>query len=166
MAPSITFFVTFALLFGLGSGALFAIDLGSEYVKVALIKPGRVPISIVQNELSKRKTVAAVAFQSTTRLYGEDALSLITRKPEKVLLRIRDFLGRNTSDPFLEELNGADSKWKPPYLYKNDSRSIRFDLGEDESITAVEVLVYFPRFMTLHLFSGEFAFLSEGNHKQ
>ena len=124
-------------------GALFAVDLGSEYVKVALIKPGRQPISVVNNEFSKRKTPAAVAFQSATRLYGEDALTLLSKTPERVFLRIRDFLGRNASDVFLHDLFGADRKWKPSYVYVEDVKrnTIQFDIGVGETLTVEEILV-------------------------
>ena len=39
--------------------AVLGIDYGSEYVKVSIVAPGRTPISIVINEISKRKSTAA-----------------------------------------------------------------------------------------------------------
>jgi len=122
--------------------ALFAVDLGSEYIKVSLIKPGRVPISVVHNELSKRKTIAAVAFRENTRAYGEDALNLATKIPSRVFFRIRDYLGRNASDPILEKLQGMRS----PYSFAADSDrlSIRFDIGANETLTSEEILVRAP----------------------
>ena len=134
----------FLLLLRGVSAALFAVDLGSANVKVSLIKPGRVPISVVHNELSKRKTPAVVAFQSETRLYGEDALALLSKTPQRVFLRTRDFLGRNASDPFLENLfGGGHTSFKPPYQYiqKDDDVTVRFDIGDDASLTSEEVLV-------------------------
>lgn len=136
-------FLSILLLAGTASGALFAVDLGSEFVKVALIKLGRVPISVVNNELSKRKTPAAVAFQSQTRLYGEDAIGLATKLPQRVFVRIRDFLGRNATDPFLADLFGADPKWKPPYQYLQDTErsTVQFDIGDGDALTTEEILV-------------------------
>ena len=43
------------------SAAVLGIDYGSEFVKVSIVAPGRTPISIVINEISKRKSTAAVA---------------------------------------------------------------------------------------------------------
>lgn len=41
------------LLAATANGALMSIDLGSEYLKVCLVKPGRTPISIAVNEMSE-----------------------------------------------------------------------------------------------------------------
>eukprot|EP00210_Caulerpa_lentillifera_P001908 g1835.t1 len=122
------------------SAALFAVDLGSEFIKVSLIKPGRVPISIVHNELSKRKTPSAVAFHHTTRVYGEDAYTLLTKTPDRVFLRTRDFLGRNASDPLLGHLFGENEEWKAPYKFKSDSKIIHFQTGDQESLSVLEIL--------------------------
>ena len=75
-------------------GALLAVDYGSEWVKAALVAPGRAPVSIVLNEASKRKSLAAVAFSGGERTLGDDAAALASRYPERVVLRARDLLGR------------------------------------------------------------------------
>jgi hypothetical protein len=82
-----------ALLPG-ASAALLAVDYGSEWVKAALVAPGRAPISIVLNEASKRKSLAAVSFSAGERALGDDAGALAARYPERVYLRARDLLGR------------------------------------------------------------------------
>jgi activator of 2-hydroxyglutaryl-CoA dehydratase len=41
---------------------VLGVDIGSENIKVTLVQPGRVPISIVTNEMSRRKSPGAVAF--------------------------------------------------------------------------------------------------------
>jgi hypothetical protein len=43
-------------------GKVLGVDIGSENIKVAIVQPGRVPISIVTNEMSRRKSPGAVAF--------------------------------------------------------------------------------------------------------
>ena len=78
--------------------ALMAIDLGSENMKISIVKPGRIPISIVINEMSKRKTPASVAIVNGDRLVGEEAAALIGRYPEKVFSGFRDMLGKNADD--------------------------------------------------------------------
>jgi hypoxia up-regulated 1 len=82
-----------------GLGALVSIDLGSEFLKVALIKPGRIPISIVTNEMSKRKTPALVGVVNGERLVGEEAASVTARFPEAIVARARDLLGKTVDDP-------------------------------------------------------------------
>ena len=64
--------------------ALMAIDLGSENIKISIVKPGKIPISIVINEMSKRKTSASLAVVEGSRLVGEEAAALSARYPDKV----------------------------------------------------------------------------------
>lgn len=47
---------------GAYGGPLMAVDFGGEFIKVSVVKPGRTPISIVPNEMSKRRTSAQVGF--------------------------------------------------------------------------------------------------------
>ena len=73
---------------GAARGApLMVVDLGGEFVKVAAIKAGRTPISIVPNEMSKRRTSAQVAFVDGQRLLGEEAAALGVRYPGRVYAR-------------------------------------------------------------------------------
>lgn len=51
------------------------------------MKPGRIPISIVNNEMSKRRTSAQVAFVDGDRLLGEEADALSVRFPDQVYAR-------------------------------------------------------------------------------
>ena len=44
------------------ASAVLGIDLGTEYIKAALVKPG-IPLEIVLTKDSKRKEAAAVAFK-------------------------------------------------------------------------------------------------------
>mmetsp|Transcript_27424 Transcript_27424/g.69745 ORF Transcript_27424/g.69745 Transcript_27424/m.69745 type:complete len:1029 (-) Transcript_27424:524-3610(-) len=89
------------LLMGLATAqaSIMAIDLGSEYLKVSLIKPGRTPIAIVVNEMSKRKTPALVGFANGERLLGEEASSFSVRYPETIVARAQDLLGKSADDP-------------------------------------------------------------------
>jgi hypoxia up-regulated 1 len=78
--------------------ALMAIDLGSENLKVSIVQPSKIPISIVLNEMSKRKTAASVAVVNGERLVGEDAAALAARFPDKVFSGFRDLLGKRYDD--------------------------------------------------------------------
>jgi hypoxia up-regulated 1 len=81
--------------------AMMAIDLGSEFLKISILKPGRIPISIVNNEMSKRKTPVAIAFVDKHRLVGDEAAALAARYPDRVITRLRDLLGKSYDDPEL-----------------------------------------------------------------
>ncbi|ERN07661.1 heat shock 70 kDa protein 17 [Amborella trichopoda] len=111
------------------NSAVCSIDLGSEWMKVAVVnlKPGQSPISVAINEMSKRKSPALVAFHSGDRLVSEEASGLIARYPNKVFAHIRDFLGRPFK--FVQELMNA---MYLPYDIVEDHRgaaAIRIDDG-------------------------------------
>ncbi|KAA8492858.1 Hypoxia up-regulated protein 1 [Porphyridium purpureum] len=82
-----------ALAAGRGSdAALMGIDLGSQYIKVATIFPRR-GVDLVVNEQAKRKTPAAVAFTAeNARVFGDAALAVAAKKPQRALLLTRDAL--------------------------------------------------------------------------
>lgn len=95
---------------------MIAIDLGSEYLKVAAIKPGKVPIQIVVNEMSRRKSPALVGLVpagdaaqaagggSMERVLGEEAFSLSVRFPETSFSRTRDLLTRPPGHPMVTKM--------------------------------------------------------------
>lgn len=96
----------FVLLFALSvfptpRAATMTVDLGSDTLKVGIVQPTKTPISIVLNEMSKRKTAAAVAVVKGERLVGEDAAALAARFPEKVFTGFRDMLGKRFDDEIL-----------------------------------------------------------------
>ena len=87
------------------SSAVLGVDLGTEYIKAALVKPG-VPLDIVLTKDSKRKETAAVAFKSLRtrsnsaeneafpeRIYGSDAVALSVRFPKDVYSNLKPLLG-------------------------------------------------------------------------
>ncbi|KAJ8532039.1 hypothetical protein K7X08_011962 [Anisodus acutangulus] len=80
----------------LSESAVWSIDLGSEWFKIAVVnlKPGQPPISIAINEMSKRKTPSLVAFHSGSRLIGEEASGIAARYPHKVYSHLRDLISK------------------------------------------------------------------------
>eukprot|EP00939_MAST-03C_sp_MAST-3C-sp1_P003885 g3885.t1 len=77
-------------------GAILGIDLGSQWTKVALVKPG-IPFQIVTNTASKRKTSTLVGFDSEySRIYAGDAENVMKRKPTQVFPMSRNMLGRHS----------------------------------------------------------------------
>ena len=81
---------------------MLGIDLGTEYIKAALVKPG-IPLEIVLTKDSKRKETAAVAFKSSRskkdttsfpeRIYGGDAIAIAPRFPGDVYPNLKPLLG-------------------------------------------------------------------------
>ena len=64
-----TLIVLFAL--SVTEAAVMAIDYGTDWFKVALVKPG-VPLDIVLNRDSKRKTQSVLTIRGEERIYGGD----------------------------------------------------------------------------------------------
>lgn len=83
------------------ASAVLGIDLGTEYIKAVLVKPG-IPLEIVLTKDSKRKEVSAVAFKPLQdvqsgsfpeRVYGSDAIALAARFPGDVYPNLKPLLG-------------------------------------------------------------------------
>ena len=97
------------------ASAVLGIDLGTEYIKAALVKPG-IPLEIVLTKDSKRKETAAVAFKplrtrvSTAesdvfpeRIYGGDAMALSARFPNDVYPSLKPLLGLKLGNDLVSE---------------------------------------------------------------
>lgn len=56
--------------------AVMAIDYGAQWFKVSLVKPG-VPLEIVLNRESKRKTRSIVALRDGKRTFDTEAVNLV-----------------------------------------------------------------------------------------
>ncbi|CAI9275396.1 unnamed protein product [Lactuca saligna] len=133
--------------------AVSSIDLGSEWIKVAVVnlKPGQAPISIAINEMSKRKSPALVAFHANDRLIGEEAAGIVARYPDKVYSNVRDLIGK----PFSHVKKILDSLYLP-FNVVEDSRGgagIKIDDGvtvySAEELTAM-ILGYALKLAEFH----------------
>jgi hypoxia up-regulated 1 len=102
-APLALALLLFAAI-GRAASSLMSVDLGSEYLKVCLVKPGRTPIAIAVNEMSKRRSPALVGVVNGERLLGEEAFSFAVRYPESIVARARDFLGKDADDPTIADM--------------------------------------------------------------
>jgi len=105
---TLTTILSFVFLFtytASAASAVLGIDIGTEYIKAALVKPG-IPLEIVLTKDSKRKETAAVAFKSSRqgvatvekgnfpeRIYGGDALAIAARFPGDVYPNLKPLLG-------------------------------------------------------------------------
>jgi len=103
------------------ASAVLGIDLGTEYIKAALVKPG-IPLEIVLTKDSKRKETAAVAFKPLRvrvntaesnsypdRVYGGDAVALSARFPSDVYPNLKPLLGLKLADDLVSEYGGTHS---------------------------------------------------------
>ncbi|KAI1210487.1 actin-like ATPase domain-containing protein [Annulohypoxylon truncatum] len=96
----------------LAISAVLGIDLGTEYIKATLVKPG-IPLEIVLTKDSRRKETSAVAFKPSQnapksgsypeRVYGSDAIALAARFPGDVYPNLKTLLGLPTDDAIVKE---------------------------------------------------------------
>uniref|UniRef100_A0A8C5CUM2 Hypoxia up-regulated protein 1 n=1 Tax=Gadus morhua TaxID=8049 RepID=A0A8C5CUM2_GADMO len=79
------------------SVAVMSVDLGSEWMKIAIVKPG-VPMEIALNSESRRKTPIAVCLKETERLFGDNALGSV-KNPKLVYRHLQSLLGKKHDNP-------------------------------------------------------------------
>lgn len=94
------------------SSAVLGVDLGTEYIKAALVKPG-IPLEIVLTKDSRRKEISAVCFKPPPtgakkgtwpeRLYGSDAMALSARFPGEVYPNLKTLLGLPADSPAVQD---------------------------------------------------------------
>lgn len=133
-------FIALLALACTASAAVVSIDLGSEFVRACLIKPGKVPIAIVGNEMSRRKSPNLVGVVDGDRLAGEEAFSMAIRFPQHIISRVRDLLGRSAEDPALQAMIKAN---RLPYELVDDTRrhTVAIKVNETDSVLAEELQV-------------------------
>ncbi|XP_035411545.1 LOW QUALITY PROTEIN: hypoxia up-regulated protein 1 [Cygnus atratus] len=78
--------------------AVMSVDVGSESMKIAIVKPG-VPMEIVLNKESRRKTPVAVSLKENERLFGDSALGMSIRTPKVAFRYFQDLLGKHINNP-------------------------------------------------------------------
>uniref|UniRef100_A0A6Q2XY57 Hypoxia up-regulated protein 1 n=1 Tax=Esox lucius TaxID=8010 RepID=A0A6Q2XY57_ESOLU len=82
----------------LSTVAVMSVDLGSEWMKVAIVKPG-VPMEIALNKESRRKTPVAVCLKENERLFGDNALGMSVKNPKFVYRHLQSLLGKKHDNP-------------------------------------------------------------------
>ncbi|KAL6135040.1 hypothetical protein ACLB2K_067268 [Fragaria x ananassa] len=119
--------------------AVMSIDLGSEWLKVAVVnlKRGQSPISVAINEMSKRKTPVLVAFHSGDRLMGEEAAGLVARYPEKVISQARELIGK----PFGHGKNFLDLLYLPFDVTEDSRGTVSFKIDDKVTTYSAEEIV-------------------------
>ncbi|KAG6041956.1 hypothetical protein E4U41_000071 [Claviceps citrina] len=94
------------------AAAVLGVDLGTEYIKAALVKPG-IPLEIVLTKDSRRKETSAIALKPSKagpkagefpeRLYGADAMAISARFPGEVYPNLKTLLGLPIDDAAVKE---------------------------------------------------------------
>uniref|UniRef100_A0A3P8YKE8 Hypoxia up-regulated protein 1 n=1 Tax=Esox lucius TaxID=8010 RepID=A0A3P8YKE8_ESOLU len=103
MRRKLTLSVLFCLVLALfpsqtATVAVMSVDLGSEWMKVAIVKPG-VPMEIALNKESRRKTPVAVCLKENERLFGDNALGMSVKNPKFVYRHLQSLLGKKHDNP-------------------------------------------------------------------
>ncbi|MCO5583506.1 hypothetical protein L7F22_037417 [Adiantum nelumboides] len=129
----------FFLLTWSAESAVLSVDLGSEWMKVAVvnIKPGQSPISIAINEMSKRKSPSLVAFSGGDMLVGEAAAGISARYPERVYAQLHHLVGKS----FQDVKRYLDSHYFPYDIVEDKNGGFRFRIDDGESLFASEELL-------------------------
>ncbi|KAJ5359168.1 uncharacterized protein N7496_011581 [Penicillium cataractarum] len=116
--PFLIFLVSFTSPAAAAGSAVLGLDVGTEYFKATLVKPG-IPLEIVLSKDSKRKESAAIAFKPTResdapfpeRFYGGNALALAARFPDDVYINLKTLLGVSFNDGNDEAVKGYWSRY-------------------------------------------------------
>ncbi|XP_058809173.1 hypoxia up-regulated protein 1 isoform X2 [Phymastichus coffea] len=117
--------------------AVMSVDLGSEWMKVAIVSPG-VPMEIALNKESKRKTPMVISFRDEERTFGEDAQVVGTRFPKISFQYILDLVGKSIENPIVQLF----MKRFPYYDIESDNErnTIVFRIDEKTIYTPEELL--------------------------
>uniref|UniRef100_A0A7N6AGJ1 Hypoxia up-regulated protein 1 n=1 Tax=Anabas testudineus TaxID=64144 RepID=A0A7N6AGJ1_ANATE len=117
--------------------AVMSVDLGSEWMKMAIVKPG-VPMEIVLNKESRRKTPAAVCLKENERLFGDNALGVSVKNPKTVYRHLQSLLGKKHDNPQV----ALYQKRFPEHQLQEDSvrSTVYFKNSEEMQYTAEELL--------------------------
>ncbi|XP_065055878.1 hypoxia up-regulated protein 1-like [Rhopilema esculentum] len=117
--------------------AVMSIDLGSEWIKVAIVKPG-VPMEIALNKESRRKTPNAVAFKDDERHFSDPALGVAVKKPENSYLYLTHLLGKKYENANVELYR---SRFPHYNLVKDEERgTVLFKTSDTEKLCPEELM--------------------------
>ncbi|CAF4590024.1 unnamed protein product, partial [Rotaria socialis] len=124
-------------VFTADSLAVMSIDLGTEFTKIAVVKPG-IPMEIVLNKESRRKTPVIVAIKGKDREFGEAAISRSTKMPAQSYMYLRELVGKSLNNPIIEQY----LKRFPYYKLNIDGHSSQlvFEHDSETNYTVEELL--------------------------
>ncbi|KAL3886109.1 hypothetical protein ACJMK2_026127 [Sinanodonta woodiana] len=117
--------------------AVMSVDLGSEYMKVAIVKPG-VPMEIVLDTDSARKTSSVIVIRDGERFYGNAAENLAVRFPNRGFWYLTQIIGKKFEDPQV-------AKFQKRFHYFNlikdeDRGTVLFKVDDETTYSPEELL--------------------------
>ena len=119
---------------------MMGIDLGTEFFKVTVIKPGK-PFMMLENLLSKTKTELCVGLKDDEITYAYDSLAKKAKAPANIFNYFSEFLGRRHNDSFVKEYM-EDFFQAYNITGDNETETITFNFkynNKDEQLTTVEL---------------------------
>lgn len=119
------------------SVATVSIDIGSEFIKIGLVKPG-VPMDIVLNRESKRKTPNVLAIRKGEREFGSDALHTYVKYPQNAYRFLTELLGQKIDSPIVKRYQRLFPEHK---LEEDTGRGTVIFRIDEETTYSVEELV-------------------------
>ncbi|CAH1263019.1 HYOU1 [Branchiostoma lanceolatum] len=120
-----------------GGVAVMSVDLGSEWMKVAIVKPG-VPMEIALNTESKRKTSVVVSIRNGEREFENDALNVAVKYPKQAYRYVHHVLGQKYDSPQVARFQEQFPHYE---LVKDEERgTVLFKHDEDTLFSPEEVL--------------------------
>lgn len=119
------------------SVAVMSVDMGSEWMKIAIVKPG-VPMEIVLNKESRRKTPCAVTLKDNERLFGDSAVGMAAKNPKVTFRYFQDLLGKRADNPQVETFSNRFPDYN---VVKDEERgTVLFKLSEELIYSPEELL--------------------------
>eukprot|EP00117_Sycon_ciliatum_P041242 scpid39528/ scgid30207/ Hypoxia up-regulated protein 1 len=119
------------------AAAVMSIDFGSEFIKVAIVKPG-VPMEVALNKESRRKTPNVVSMRDGERLFGGPAVNVGLRFPKFAFRYLLHILGEQFDSSAVKQY----SKRFPHYkLVKDEVRGTACLQYSDTETYCVEELI-------------------------
>jgi hypoxia up-regulated 1 len=129
-----TLFLVLGLV-AITQAAVMSIDFGSEFFKVALVKPG-IPMEVVLNpKESKRKTENLLVLdpRSGAFAFGAEAAALSLRYPNLSYPYLKTLLGRHYYDPVVKEYKDYISPADPKLREHPKRKTVVFEAPREAS---------------------------------
>jgi len=120
--------------------AVLGIDFGTNFVKVALVAPGH-PFEIALDVASKRKSPAIVGFDAGERRFGNEATSLVTKRPKQTFMYMTRLLGKSIDTPIIQEL--TEQYYPYSFVADEERGTIRIQFGEEKTFAVEEVVAMY-----------------------
>ncbi|XP_023373071.1 hypoxia up-regulated protein 1 [Otolemur garnettii] len=117
--------------------AVMSVDLGSESMKVAIVKPG-VPMEIVLNKESRRKTPVTVTLKENERFFGDSAASMAIKNPKATLRYFQYLLGKQADNPHVALYQARFPEHE--LNFDPERQTVRFQISPQLQFSPEEVL--------------------------